>query len=250
MSNKKDQSSSADNNQERMRKQRRIVVVSSLLVLVLIASIFVMIFKDQMANGTKPEKKQATHRTEQKVAINYQGQPFTGSSNAPVRIVEFADYRCPYCKLFEESVVPRLQKDYIQTNKASFYYMNYTILGPGSVLAANASEEVYHQNPKAFWSFHTALFNAQGDEKKEWVTKALLTRIAQKTVPSLDIKAFENALDTESHKNQINSDNQMAEDLGVQGTPTVFVNGKMIKNGLDYDVLRDAINQALKKQNH
>lgn len=248
MSNKKNHSPKADKDVENRKRQRRIVVFSSTIVIVLIAAIIVMIFRDQLAGREKPQKKQATHRTEQVTRINYEGQPFIGSTNAPVKIVEFADYRCPYCKMFEENVVPQLEKDYVQTNKASLYYINYTILGPGSVLAANAAEEVFHQNPKAFWAFHVALFKAQGDEKTEWVTKNLLTSIAKQTVPSIDLKAFQNVLNTESHKTEISSDNQMAEELGVPGTPAIFVNGKMINGAQDYAVLKQAIDQALNKK--
>ncbi|RYL98473.1 DsbA family protein [Sporolactobacillus sp. THM7-7] len=249
MSNKRKPSSQTEKNREKVRKQRRIVVVSSFLVVFLIAAIVVMIFRDQTAGNAKPEKQQPTYRTEQTVAIQYNGQPFMGSSNAPVKIVEFADYRCPYCKQFEEKVMPRLQKDYIQTNKASFYFMNYTILGSGSLLAANAAEEVFHQNPKAFWTFHQTLFKEQGNVKKQWVTKELLTDMVKQSVPSIDVKAFQNALDTQSHKNEIDRDNQMAEDLGVPGTPTLFVNGKMVRNALDYDALKEAVDQALHEQN-
>lgn len=248
MSSKKKEFLKADKDLESGNRKRRIVVFSSVIVLVLIAAVIVMIYQGQLAREEKPQKKQATHRTEQATGINYNGQPFIGSTNAPVKVVEFADYRCPYCKQFEDNVVPQLEKNYIETNKVSLYYINYTILGPGSLLAANAAEEVFRQNPKAFWAFHDALFKAQGDEKTEWVTKQLLTDIAKQTVPSLDLKAFQNALDTASNKNAVARDNQMAEELGVPGTPTVFVNGTMIDGAQDYAVLKQAIDQALNKK--
>ncbi|TGA97864.1 DsbA family protein [Sporolactobacillus shoreae] len=248
MSGNKRKTSQTNNDRETSKSRGRIVIFSSAIIILLIAAIAVMIFRDQQKNEAVPVKKPATHRTEQVTQINYDGQPFIGSTNAPVKIAEFADYRCPYCKAFEENIMPQLERDYIKTNKANFYFINYTILGPGSVLAANASEEVFHQNPKGFWAFHQALYKAQGSEQKEWVTKTLLTDIARKTVPSLDVKAFQNSLDTESHKQAIESDNEMAESLDVPGTPAVFVNGKYIEGSQDYSVLKQAIDQALKKQ--
>lgn len=227
-------------------KQRQIVVISTVLVVVLIAAIVAIVFKNQQAGRQEAAHKPATHKTEKAVHIQYDGHPVTGRSNAPVKIAEFADYRCPYCKQFEEKIVPKLKKDYIEPGKASFYFMNDTILGQGSVLAANAADEIYHQNPKAFWNFHQELYKEQGDENKQWVTKSLLTTIAQKTVPSLDVKAFQSSLDTLSHKNDVEKDNDMADALGVKGTPTVFVNGKMIDNPFDYGKLTQAIDQALK----
>jgi protein-disulfide isomerase len=248
MSSIKNQSTSSEQDKEKGRRRKRIVIVSSAIVILLIAAVAAMIFRDQQKTPATASKQAETHRTAQSLHINYSGQPYTGSSNAPVKVVEFADYRCPYCKLFAENIFPRLKKDYIDRDQVSFYFINYTILGPGSRLAANAAEEVYHQNPKGFWAFHRALFQAQGDEKKEWVTKDLLTRIASKTVPSLDVKAFRNALDTHSHNRQIQSDNAMAEELGVPGTPAIFVNGKSVENGQDYATLKQAIDHALQRR--
>ncbi|WKB36276.1 thioredoxin domain-containing protein [Terrilactibacillus sp. S3-3] len=133
-------------------KRRQIVVISTVLVVVLIAAIVVaIVFKNQQGSRQQAANK-ATHKTEKAVHIQYDGHPVTGRSDAPVKIAEFADYRCPYCKQFEEKIVPKLKKDYIESGKASFYFMNNTILGQGSVIAANAADEVYHQNPKAFWN--------------------------------------------------------------------------------------------------
>lgn len=230
------------------KRRRRIVVFSSAIVVLLIAAVSVMIFRDQLADRPKVQKETATHRTEHVTEINVDGQPYIGRTDAPVKIVEFADYRCPYCKMFEENIFPKLEKEYINTNKASFYFINYTILGPGSVLAANASEEIYHQNPKGFWSFHQALYQAQGDENKEWVTKKLLTDIATRTVPSLDTKAFQSALDHRSRQSAVDDDNQIAEALDVPGTPAVFVNGRLIEGTQDYTTLKRAIDQALEKE--
>lgn len=250
MARKKHPAESEETKSEELNKDRgRMVVFSSIIIVLLIAAIAIMVFRDQQRNAVKPVNRQATHRTAQvdTTKINYANQPILGSTNAPVKIAEFADYRCPYCKIFEESVVPRLQKDYINTNKASLSFINYTVLGPESMLAAEASEEVYHQNPRGFWAFHTALYQEQGSESTSWVTKKLLTDTARKTVPSLDVKAFQNALDTQSHRQAIAADNDLAEELGVPGTPSVFVNGQYIKNGQDYSVLKQAIDQALKK---
>jgi protein-disulfide isomerase len=232
-------------NESKDPKKGRIVIFSSIIVIVLIGAIVMMILSNQNRNEAKPKKKQPTHRTEQVARIDYQDQPFIGSSNAPIKVVEFSDYRCPYCKEFEETVFPKINKDYVKTGKISFYYINYTILGSGSVLAANASEEVYHQNPKAFWAFHKAIFDAQKSEKEQWVTKKLLIDIAKKTVPSIDLKALESALDNKSRQSEVDKDTAIAESLGVQGTPMIFVNDQVIDGGQDYQVLKQAIDNAL-----
>ncbi|WP_353948526.1 DsbA family protein [Sporolactobacillus sp. Y61] len=250
MSGKNKKSSRKNGDQEMALRRRRIVLFSLVVVVVLVAAITIMIYKYLESSQPQAKKEPPAYRTEQTVQINYKGQPLIGSTNAPVKIVEFADYRCPYCKVFEQDVVSQLKKEYIDTNKASFYFINYTILGPGSVLAASAAEEVYHQNPQGFWVFHKALYEAQGDENadKDWVTKDLLTRIAKKTVPSLDVRAFQSALDNQTHKKEIAEDNQLAEDLGVPGTPAVFVNGHYVEGSQDYLILKQAVDHALKEK--
>lgn len=237
-----------DNETKGISIKRRIVVFSSVVVILLIAAIFYMIFSDQQKNQARPHKKTVTHRVVQASPMDYNGHPFIGSTNVPVRIAVFSDYRCPYCKLFDQKILPQLDKEYVKTNKVSIYFYNYTILGPGSTLAANASEEVYQQNPKAFFNFHQALFSAQGSETKQWVTKQLLITIAKKTVPSLDMKAFQNALNTKARQQKVDSDNQLAESLGVSGTPTILINGKINDNALDIGKLRQAIDRDLPKE--
>ncbi|CAM3111591.1 DsbA family protein [Sporolactobacillus spathodeae] len=243
----KDKKEQATEEQIEKRRKRSIVLFSSIVVLLLIAAIFFMIFSVQQKEQVKPIKKQETHRVAQTAPIDYDDQPFIGSTNVPVRLAVFSDYRCPYCKRFDQQILPVLNKEYVQTNKVSVYFYNYVVLGPGSNLAANAAEIVYQQNPKAFFTFNQALFQAQGSEQKQWVTEKLLIQLAKKTVPSIDIKAFQEALHQKSRQQAVDNDNAIAEQLGVTGTPTIMINGKISKNALNLKQLRVEINQAIKK---
>jgi protein-disulfide isomerase len=231
----------------KMKNRSRIVAVSTLVIVALVAATVLMIFMNRQDAADDSESKQTPYRTDTSYTIDYDGQPLEGSSNAPVKVVEFADYQCPYCKQFENEVVPQLRQEFIQSDKVSFYFINYTILGEGSTLAANAAEEVFHQNPRAYWDFHKALFDAQGEVEK-WVSVEKLLDIARRSVPSIDTKALQNAIETQSHRQEISEDNQMAENLDVPGTPTIFVNGKQVEGALDYDTLKAAIEQELAAQ--
>lgn len=236
--------------EKQSRRQRHIVVFSTVLVVVLIVAIVAIVFQNQNQNQNnqtiKPAAKQPDTKTsKQPPEIDYSGQPSLGNSNAPVKIAEFGDYRCIYCKQFEETIFPKLKKDYIDTGKVQFFFINYTILGEGSQLAANAGEAVYRQDPVAFWDFHKALYEAQGPEDKEWVTKDLLTSIAKKTVPSLDVKKFQASLDNRAYQSDVVSDYKMGQKLGIQGTPALFVNGQTV-SPLDYGAIQAAIDKANK----
>jgi hypothetical protein len=76
-------------------------------------------------------------------AINYAGQPFIGEEEAPVSIVEFGDYKCPYCKDFHESFLPLIQKELVNTGKAKFYFMNDSFINVDSTRAAKFAETVF-----------------------------------------------------------------------------------------------------------
>src|SRR5581483_7418181 len=66
--------------------------------------------------------------------------PVKGDENAKVTIVEFADFRCPFCEKLFTDTIPQIQKDYVDTGKAKFAFRQYAFLGPASTTAANAAE--------------------------------------------------------------------------------------------------------------
>ncbi|MFT8390692.1 MAG: thioredoxin domain-containing protein [Sporolactobacillus sp.] len=245
----KHKNNDTDEIQINKKRQRFVVVVSSVTVILLIAAIFFMIYTVQQKEDAKRAiKKQATHRVTETTSINYDNQPFIGSTNVPVRLAVFTDYSCPYCRQFDLQILPALNKEYVQNNKVSIYFYNYVILGSGSNLAANAAEIVYQQNPKAFFAFNQALFKAQRSENSDWITPKLLLQLVKQTVPSVDSKAFQQALAEKSRQQAVDNDNAIAEELGVTGTPTVLINGKLSANALNLNKLRAQINLALKKK--
>src|SRR3954463_6148013 len=87
-----------------------------------------------------------------KEAIDYAGQPFLGEKSAPVKIVEFGDYKCPYCKNFNDSLLPSIEKDLIDTGKASLYFMNYSFINVDSTRSAKFAEAVFKElGNETFW---------------------------------------------------------------------------------------------------
>lgn len=224
------------------RKQRQIVVISTVLVVVLVIAIVGIVFQNQKDDGQATTNNNGS--TGQAAAkIDYNGQPSLGDPNASVKIAEFGDYKCIYCKKFEESIFPKLKKDFIDTGKAQFYFINFTVIDETSQVAANAGEAVFHQDPKAFWDFHEALYAKQGDEQDDWVTKDLLTETAKKAVPSLDVKTFEAALDNQTYQKDVNNDINMARNLGVPSTPALFINGQQV-DPFDYNKIKETIREA------
>ncbi|GGE07491.1 putative disulfide bond formation protein D [Marinithermofilum abyssi] len=179
--------------------------------------------------------------------FDYENQPVLGDKNAPVKIVEFGDYKCPVCKRFEAQVFPRLKKDFIDQGKASMYFINNPFIGDDSVTAALAGEAVYRQNPEAFWKFYSTVYRNQGPEQQRWATPELLIQLAKKEVPGIDVKKLKEDLESQADLKAVDKDKEIARKLNVTSVPTVFINGKPVKDVFDYEALKKMIEEEAKK---
>ncbi|MGF7045595.1 protein-disulfide isomerase [Paenibacillus sp. DS2015] len=154
-------------------------------------------------------------------------QPMLGDKNAPVQIVEFADYKCPYCKLWTETVFPLVKQQYIDTGKASFVYLDFSFLGPDSNLAALAGETLYQQNPEYFWKYHALMTARQGDESTEWATYEFIVNLVATEIPEVDMALFKQELKEQKYIVNVKRDFEIGRKHDVGGTPTIFINGKL-----------------------
>jgi protein-disulfide isomerase len=228
---------------EKKKKQQTWIIMSTTLaVLIVVALIVAIVFNNKKAHTVQQGASSA-----QSQVIEYNNEPSMGETKAPVKLAEFGDYKCMYCRQFELGIFPQLKKDYIDTGKVQFYFMNFPIIAQDSVLAANASETIYEEHPNDFWKFHELLYQNQGDETKPWVTQDVLVKFAKEAVPNLDEKPFRWSLSQSSYQDQINRDKEMGQRAGVQGTPTLFINGQPVGNPLDYSALKKQLDQALQK---
>lgn len=178
-----------------------------------------------------------------------EGQPMMGQEDAAVTIVEFGDYRCPYCREFETDVFPKLKENFIDTGKVKFYFVNFPFLdsnfkGSSSTRAAVATECVYRQDPQQFWDFHHAVYKNQRSEHKDWATVDYLMSIARDNTEGLDYGELRSCIATQDTLKQVNQDRQLAQQHGVRSTPSVYVNGDLVKNW-QYNPLAQKIQNSL-----
>lgn len=171
-------------------------------------------------------------------------QPILGSPDAPVTIVEFGDYKCPHCATFHRAVLPLIMEEYIETGIARYSFIHFPFLGPDSTTAARAARAVFAQSNDAFWTFHDAIFSAQGDERTQWATEEFLLNLARQVVPDLDHDRLAADMRDSSIAQAVQRDVALARSLGVNATPTVFVNG-VKTDSPNFDSIRRAVEQAL-----
>lgn len=176
--------------------------------------------------------------------LSTEGQPMIGNDSAEVTVIEFGDYRCPYCREFEMSTFPQLKENYIDTGQIKFSFINLAFLGQGSEQAANAGECVYRQNETQFWDFHKGIYENQGSESDNWVTNDLMMQIARDNTEGLDYDQLNTCFSQNQAMGDVRDDRGIANTNGVDSTPTVFVNGEVIQ-GNDYGAISNAIDSEL-----
>ena len=150
--------------------------------------------------------------------IDITGSPVKGPVDAPVTMVLFTDFECPYCSKIVPLLEQVLERN-SQTVKLIFKNMplKFHKMAQPSARAALAAQE-----QGKFWEFHDRLFEAQNTLSKETINK-----IARDL--NLDIQKFEQDMASPKIQAQINQDLMAAEKAGVTGTPTVFINGRLLK---------------------
>lgn len=180
---------------------------------------------------------------------------FLGNPKAPVTLIQYSDYQCPFCGRFFEETELALRSEYIQTDKVRTVYKDLAFLGPESVAAAGAANCAADQNK--FWEYHDALFRTEIEEDKNDdgvlngssensgnLTRELFLQIAGNL--GLNVSQFISCLDSKKYQAKIEKDIAEARIvIPLPSTPTVFVNDKMIQGALPYNVFKEAIEKEL-----
>lgn len=169
-----------------------------------------------------------------------------GDPNAPVRLIEYSDFQCPFCQRFWDEVEPMLVEEYVATGRASIEYRNYVFLGAESQAAAEAAACAADQD--RFWDFHDVLFHRQGQENAGVYSDSNLKWYAeqlQAAVPEFDVDAWESCFRAGTHTEAVREQSRVASNQGIVSTPTLLVNGVPIVGAQPLDVYRQAIDAAL-----
>ncbi len=200
----------------RQQKRQRMTVLMIVVGLVLIVSGILIAPSIQQASQPVGDIVVPDFRELPPHQANTMGDP-----NAPLTVVEFSDFQCPACKAFSDMVEGTFVEEYVATGKVYFVYRSMgKWIGQESVDAAEAAYCAGEQNK--YWEYHDILFaNHTGENVGDFLEKRLIA-FAEK-IDGLDIKAFKSCLDSDKYVQQANADFAEGRQLGVQGTPTLFV---------------------------
>lgn len=164
-----------------------------------------------------------------------------GDVDAPVVIIEYADYRCPYCASWGRDVQPALQ-DLIDDGTVRFEFRDRVLFGEDSEATALAARAAGEQG--LYWEFHDAVFAAAPASGHPDMPREKLLALAEEVgVP--DLAQFEADLDSDELREAMAADNAEAESLGVRSTPTFLVNTVALVGAQPEQVFRQAVEQEL-----
>jgi len=163
--------------------------------------------------------------------------PVEGDPNAPVTIIEFSDFQCPYCETFFSQSLPQIRSQYIDTGKVKMIYKQFPLsFHPKAQKAAEASECAFAQGK--FWEMHDTIFNNQASMSvanyKKWAGEM-----------GMDQAAFDQCLDSGSMAASVAADQAAGMQAGVSGTPSFLINGQLVVGAQPFPVFQQAIEAAL-----
>lgn len=164
-----------------------------------------------------------------------------GAANAPVRVIEYGDFQCPYCLKFWNETEAQLIKEYVDTGKVYFEYRTYAVVGAESFSAAEGAYCAGDQNK--FWEYHDTLFANWTGENVGNFTQDKLIRYAEAL--NLNMEEFTFCLSAGKHKATVEQDMKNAKTDGVNATPTFFINGTKMEGAHPFSTLKHFIDQAL-----
>jgi protein-disulfide isomerase len=174
--------------------------------------------------------------------MKLEGEPSRGPADAKVTVVEYSDFECPYCgrawEIFEKEVYPQY-KDKV---RFVFKQMPLTQIHPWAEDAAVATECAYQQGNDQFWKLYDGLFSQQVQITKENLP-AKVEEIA--TANGLDVAALKECLAGRKTIDAVKGDQAEAAAVGVNSTPTFFVNGRRVQGAQDAAAFKQVLDQAL-----
>jgi protein-disulfide isomerase len=167
--------------------------------------------------------------------VESEGFPSIGPAGAPITIVEFSDYQCPFCRRWHEEVYQPLMEAYPGKIRLVYRHLPLTSIHPEAFPAAEAAMCAGEQN--AYWNYHEKLFSSDrlgADVYKQYAREL-----------GLDLTAFETCITEGKYRDAIQADSDFAINLGARSTPTFFINGLAVVGAQPLEVFQQVIDKEL-----
>jgi protein-disulfide isomerase len=216
-----------------LRALRQPLVAGSIGAALLVVVVLIVLNRPEGDGGERfvPEPRaQANGRVE-------------GKPDAPVRIIEYADFQCPFCKRHWEQTAPALRAELVESGAVALEFRHFVVLGPESQAAAEAAECALDQG--RFWEMHDLLFSKQGAERSGVFNADKLKGYGRELADALggvfDVTAYDRCLDGREKRAVVQEMTDEAAKLGIRSTPSFVVGSLLIQGAQPVQTFRDAV---------
>jgi protein-disulfide isomerase len=163
-----------------------------------------------------------------------------GEVDAPVVLIAYSEFQCPFCGRFARETEPVLVEKYVEEGILRIEWRDFPYLGAESTVAAKGGRAAAAQG--AFWDFHEALYADQPSPNSGTITEDFLADIAEDI--GLDVDQFREDLGSDTVADAVATDFSEGQSIGVTGTPTFVINGQPIVGAQPTEVFEQAVEQA------
>lgn len=167
-----------------------------------------------------------------------------GDPNAPVKIVEFSDFQCPYCRKFYNETFSQLKENYIDKNLVYFVYRDFPLAIHSDAPKAAEATECADDQDKG-WEMHDLIFEGGGEFANGTVAIPLESLKLYAEELGLDADGFNECMDSGKYTDEVAADVQDAIQYGVSATPIFFINGRKIVGAQSYSTISSMIESLL-----
>jgi protein-disulfide isomerase len=236
------------------RRNRIVVPVVVAVTLALITAVLVVMPRqgDQKNGGTTAATTPTSEAGQQPGTAGQDASPLArrqahdpmalGKQDAPVVMVSYSEFQCPFCGKFARDTEPTLIKDYVDKGILRIEWRDFPYLGEESLTAARAGRAAAAQGK--FWEFHDAMYAAQLPPNSGRLTEEYVTGVAKKI--GLDTDRFAKDLTSAELAGAIQRDFQEGQSIGVTGTPAFLINGQPVIGAQPTTEFVKVIEQAAK----
>lgn len=171
------------------------------------------------------------------------GVPSRGAEDAPVVMVEYADFQCPNCGKFARDLEPELVTKYVENGTLRMEWRDFPYFGQESVNAALAARAAQEQGK--FWEYHDLLYQNQGAQNSRTFSDEKLIALAREL--GLDVEQFQEGFTTGKYEPIVGKDFEEGAKKGIPGTPTFFINDKQLVGTQPVETFEQTIEAAAKE---
>lgn len=195
----------------------------------------------QKVQATRPSNESEVAGVETISLIPDGTDPVLGEPDAPVLMIEFSEFPCPFCERYSLETFPKIKEEYIDTGKIRYVFKDFLVHGESAAQVGLVAQCAFEQD--AFWEMHDLLFERRDD----WLQaeEAEKAELFQSYADELELDLEELEVCIEAGSDDLESDTAEGQGVGIQGTPSFLIGGELLVGAQPYEKFQEVIEKAL-----